>query len=97
MSNVENFDILAIHRKTYKQYAIQVKTTYRKSKKWILTKKNEDLVGDNIFYILVSLNELDTPSYHIVPSHILDFFPWLYYLFINYFLFNICNLIFIFH
>ena len=58
MSNVENFDILAIHRKTYKQYAIQVKTTCRKSKKWILTKKNEDLVGDNIFYIFVSLNEL---------------------------------------
>ena len=27
----------------------------------------------------------------------LNFFPWLYYLFINYFLFNICNLIFIFH
>ena len=70
MSNVENFDILAIHRKTYKQYAIQVKTTCRKSKKWTLTKKNEDLVGDNIFYIFVSLNELDTPSYHIVPSHI---------------------------
>ena len=70
MSNVENFDILAIHRKTYKQYAIQVKTTCHKHKKWTLTKKNENLFGENIFYIFVSLNELDNPSYHIVPSEI---------------------------
>lgn len=68
MSNVENFDILAIHRKTYKQYAIQVKTTGFKRKEWTLDKKNEDLFGDNIFYVFVSLNQLETPSFHIVPS-----------------------------
>lgn len=70
MSNVENFDILAINRETYKQYAIQVKTTSYKKKKWTLTKKNENLVADNIIYIFVTLNNLDTPSYHIVPSKI---------------------------
>lgn len=68
MSNVEHFDILAINKKTYKQYAIQVKTTCRKSKEWTLAKKNEDLFGNNIFYIFVSLNELEPPSFHIVPS-----------------------------
>lgn len=68
MSNVKDFDILAINRETYEQFAIQVKTTGYRQKKWTLSKKNEELVGDNIFYVFVSLNELDTPEYHIVPS-----------------------------
>lgn len=70
MSNTKDFDILAISRETYNQYAIQVKTTSYKSKEWTLGKKNEDLMGDNIVYIFVSLNELDNPEYHIVPSKI---------------------------
>lgn len=70
MSNVKDFDILAINRENYEQFAIQVKTTGYKQKKWTLSKKNENLEGDNIFYVFVSLNELDTPEYHIVPSNI---------------------------
>ena len=70
MSNVKDFDILAIDRSTYKQFAIQVKTTGYRKKMWTLSKKNEDLQGDNIIYFLVSLNELDVPEYHIVPSKI---------------------------
>ena len=71
MSNVKDFDILAINRTTYKQYAIQVKTTRLRARKWTLNKKNEDLIGENIIYILVALNELDNPEYHIVPSKII--------------------------
>ena len=70
MSNVKDFDILAIDRNSYKQFAIQVKTTGYKQKKWTLSKKNEDLQGDNIFYVFVSLNKMETPEYHIVPSKI---------------------------
>lgn len=70
MSNVKDFDILAINRETYEQFAIQVKTTGYKQKKWTLSKKNETLMGDHIFYVFVSLNELDTPEYHIVPSKV---------------------------
>lgn len=70
MSNVKDFDLLAIERDTHKQIAIQVKTTGYKQKKWTLSKKNESLVGDNVFYVFVSLNELDVPEYHIVPSKI---------------------------
>ena len=70
MSNVKDFDILAINRENYEQFAIQVKTTGYKQKKWILSKKNENLKGNNIFYIFVSLNELDAPEYHIVPSDV---------------------------
>lgn len=68
MSNVKDFDILAINRETYVQYAIQVKTTGHKKKKWVLNKKCEELVGQNIIYFFVALNEIDTPEYHIVPS-----------------------------
>lgn len=70
MSNVKDFDLLAIERDTHQQIAIQVKTTSYKQKKWTLSKKNETLVGDKIFYVFVSLNELDVPEYHIVPSKI---------------------------
>ena len=70
MSNVKDFDILVIDRKTYKQFAIQVKTTGYRQKKWTLSKKNEELQGDHIIYIFVSLNKMDAPEYHIVPSKI---------------------------
>jgi hypothetical protein len=70
MSNVKDFDILAIDRSTFKQFAIQVKTTGYRQKKWTLSKENEDLQGDNIIYFFVSLNEMDVPEYHIVPSKI---------------------------
>ena len=43
MSNVKDFDILAINRETHEQFAIQVKTTGYKQKKWTLSKKNEEL------------------------------------------------------
>ena len=68
MSNVKDFDILAIDRQTYRQFAIQVKTTAYKQKKWTLSQKSENLVGESILYIFVSLNEFDAPEYHIVPS-----------------------------
>ena len=70
MSNVKDFDILAIERTTHKQFAIQVKTTSYKQRKWTLTEKNEHLKGENIVYFFVSLNGLDSPEYHIVPSEV---------------------------
>ena len=70
MSNTKDFDILAINRSSLNQYAIQVKTTSYKQKSWTLNKKNEDLIGENIIYIFVSLNELEQPEYHIIPSSI---------------------------
>ena len=53
MSNVKDFDILAINRTTFEQFAILVKTTGYKQKKWTLSKKNETLEGDHIIYFFV--------------------------------------------
>ena len=71
MSNTKDFDILAINRNTYKQVAIQVKTTQHSLKKWMLNKKCETLYAPHIKYVLVALNELSEPEYHIVPSEYL--------------------------
>ncbi|MDY3256318.1 MAG: hypothetical protein SOX15_04235 [Eubacteriales bacterium] len=68
MSNVKDFDILAINRSTFKQFAIQVKTTGNKKKVWTLSAKNENIKEDNVVYFFVCLNELGAPEYHIVAS-----------------------------
>lgn len=68
MSNTKDFDILAINRTTYRQVALQVKTNHSSAKQWTLSKKNEDLIDDNIYYVFVSLNEQDAPEYYIVES-----------------------------
>lgn len=70
MRNTKDFDILAINRETNNQYAIQVKTTTKRD--WILSKKSEEKVEDNVIYIFVKINGLETPEYHIVPSWIVS-------------------------
>lgn len=70
MSNTELFDILAFNRDTHKQFAIQVKTHHGKEKEWTLGPKNDHIKDDNIVYIFVTLNGMDVPEYHIVPSKI---------------------------
>ncbi len=70
MSNTKDFDILAISRETNNQYAIQVKSTSYKQKKWAIDKKNESVVGDNIIYFFVILYGDEPPVYHIVNSKI---------------------------
>lgn len=73
MSNTELFDILAFNRNTMKQYAIQVKTTYSSKKEWVLSVKNETINKENIFYVFVCMNNLETPEYHIVPSAVVSY------------------------
>lgn len=67
MSNVKDYDLLCISNDGI-QYALQVKTTSYGSNKWMLSKKNEKDMGDNVFYVFVHLHELGNPSYYIVPS-----------------------------
>lgn len=71
MSNTKDFDILAINRETQRQIALQVKTNRGKSKHWILNKKCENLQGDNIYYVLISLNEFEQPEYYIIESSLI--------------------------
>lgn len=67
MSNVDNFDILARSKKTNKQYAIQVKTTTKKT--WLLNKKAETLKANDIFYVFVRILGENAPEYYIYSSN----------------------------
>ncbi len=71
MSNTKDFDILAINRETHRQIALQVKTNRGKNKCWLLTKKSEVLRGNDIYYVLISLNDLGQPEYYIVESNLI--------------------------
>ncbi len=68
MSNTRDFDILAVNRETFRQVALQVKTNRGKGKYWLLNKKSEELCGENIYYVLISLNELEQPEFYIIES-----------------------------
>ena len=67
MSNVKDYDILCAN-KNGKQFALQVKTTLKGRNKWMLGRKNEKIIADNVFYVFVHLHPLDNPTYFIVPS-----------------------------
>lgn len=70
MSNTKNFDILAIDKNNNKQIALQVKTNHTDKKTWTLSKKNEDIIDSNIYYVFVSLNGKESPDYYILPSYL---------------------------
>ena len=70
MSNTKSFDVLAINKCNNKQVALQVKTNHTYNKTWTLSQKNETLYGDNIYYVLVCLNEMESPDYYILPGYI---------------------------
>ena len=77
MSNTKKFDILAIdNMNSDNQIAIQVKTTTKRKLKyikWMLNKKSEYMIGNNIFYVFVVFdgkNSLDKPDYYIVSSEV---------------------------
>ncbi len=73
-NNCKDFDIIAYHIETHIPIFIQVKTTkgYKKKDKrktkWLMSKCK--LIRDNLFYIMVDLNDVNTPQYHIVPSKV---------------------------
>ena len=67
--NTKAIDILASNKDGSKSVAIQVKTCNNaKNDKWIMTNSVEKIYSDNLFYVLVNINEGKMPSYFIMPS-----------------------------
>lgn len=69
-ANAKDFDILAIDKKSDAEIAVQVKTSWNRTRQWVLAPKAEEIKRDNVFYVFVSLNGGDVPSLYIVPSAI---------------------------
>ena len=69
LRNSRGVDILASNQVMTKTVSIQVKTTRKKQKDWILNKKAEDIKSRNHFYVFVNLgDDSKRPEFHIVPS-----------------------------
>ena len=48
---------------------VQVKTSNSlKINKWMMTESSEKISSNNLFYVLVNMNEGQMPSYYIIPS-----------------------------
>ena len=68
--NTEGIDLVA-SEPGGKSVSIQVKTRQRGEKKWLLSKKNESISSETMFYVFVSLGlPGELPEYHVVPSAI---------------------------
>jgi len=65
MRNIKIADILATKKNN--QILIQVKTTLKREKSWVVGKKDTEW-NKKLFYIFVKMREHNTPIYHIVPS-----------------------------
>jgi hypothetical protein len=70
LRNTRGIDILASNRDATKSVGIQVKTCQGDKPDWMLTKKAEDDVAENLFYVFVCLPAHGSPSYYIVPRKI---------------------------
>jgi hypothetical protein len=69
LRNTRGTDILATNKDASRTITIQVKTSQKKRRKWILSEKSEALVSDTHFYVFVNLGEKqERPDFHIVPS-----------------------------
>lgn len=69
LRNTKGIDILASNQNATRSLSIQVKTHQGSGTSWILGEKAEKNVTPNLFYVFVSLNNLnELPSFYIVPS-----------------------------
>lgn len=69
MKNSKLVDILASSEDGSASRSIQVKTTSNNSGNWTLSKKSEDVVSDNLFYVFVHLRGAGKrPDFYIAPS-----------------------------
>lgn len=72
IKNTSAIDLIVSSQENFSSVGIQIKTSQiSKNQGWILSSKNEDLISENIFYVLVHLkNDNSMPDFHIVPSNI---------------------------
>jgi hypothetical protein len=72
LRNARGIDILAADADAKRSVGIQVKTTQGTTKEWVLNKKAEQDIADNLFYVFVNLNRDKGPEYHVVPRDVVS-------------------------
>lgn len=70
--NARGIDILVSDEDARRSVGIQVKTSQGSKPIWVLSQKIETMdTAANLFFVLVVLNGLAEPAYHIVPRKVL--------------------------
>jgi len=67
LRNTRGIDILASNKDATKSVGIQVKTSQRSRAGWVMNKKAEEDLAENLFYVFVCLPPGSAASFHIVP------------------------------
>jgi hypothetical protein len=71
LRNTRGIDILASNETASRQVGLQVKSSQKNAREWILSRNAEDYFADNLFYAFVNLKtDQERPDFFIVPSKI---------------------------
>jgi len=70
LRNTRGIDILASNKDATKSVGIQVKTNQRAKAEWVMTKKAEQVLAENILYVFVCLPPDAPATFHIVPRKV---------------------------
>jgi hypothetical protein len=70
LRNTRGIDILASNSDATKSVGIQVKTSQGAGARWMMNKKAEANLAENLFYVLVCLVPHAAPTFYIVPRRI---------------------------
>lgn len=72
LRNAQGIDILATKPGSADIIGIQVKTNQHSHRKWPISSKIEGFARPDLFFVFVNLNGAGQPSYHIVPSNVVE-------------------------
>lgn len=64
----KGIDILAADPETLRPLAVQVKTTTKKRREWMLNEKAEAYKTPGLFYCLVKISDDSKPEFFVVPA-----------------------------
>src|SRR5438093_5499225 len=70
LRNTRGIDILASNRNATKSVGIQVKTCQGTRADWMLNKKAEADLAENLFYVFVCLPPSGSPLFYVVPRDV---------------------------
>jgi hypothetical protein len=70
LRNTRGIDILASNPDATKSVGIQVKTCHGTQAAWMLNKKAEADLAENLFYVFVCLPQSALPTFYVVPRKV---------------------------
>lgn len=70
LRNTRGIDILASNRDATKSVGIQVKTCQGTRADWMLNKKAEADLAENVFYVFICLPQSGLPLFYVVPRNV---------------------------